>query len=106
MRSYDEIAQQAKAYANYTSDQLEEMDREMLSEQLSLRLVAVEELKSSKRAIAQSTNELLKRVNGDILAINREIRKRSVEASEERRSDRGEVIINALPEPAELIRVS
>ena len=73
-----------------------------LSEQLSLRLVAVEELKSSKKALAQSANELLRRVNADVLALNKEIRRRNAESANDRRDEGAQLILDALPNEAQV----
>jgi hypothetical protein len=105
MLTYEQITDQARAYANFTDEQLCDMETGTLHEHLSLRLVAVEELKASKRAIVSSTNELLKRVNGDALAINHQIRRRNALAEEERRATREELTLEVLPAPAELVHV-
>ncbi|MDQ3233667.1 MAG: hypothetical protein M3Q07_17760 [Pseudobdellovibrionaceae bacterium] len=102
MLTFEQIAEEARAYANFTAEQLEGMDMEALHEQLSLRLVAVEELKSSKKAIVGSSNDLMKRVSSDVLAINQEIRRRNANAARERRAYRSDLTLDALPEPMEL----
>jgi hypothetical protein len=96
--TFDQIAEEAKAYSNLTSDQLDGMATETLHEQLSLRLVAEEEVGASKRALAGSANELLKRIRADVLCINREIRRRHAAQKEEK--TRSETLnLEALPEP-------
>lgn len=102
MLTSEQIVEEAKAYSNFTAEQLSEMEGEALSEQLSLRLVAVEELKSSKKALAQSANELLRRVNADVLALNKEIRRRNAESAEERGCDGAQLILDALPNEAQV----
>ncbi|MDQ3232265.1 MAG: hypothetical protein M3Q07_10625 [Pseudobdellovibrionaceae bacterium] len=102
MLTYDQIAEEARAYANFTTDQLEGLETEALHEQLSLRLVAVEELKASKKAIVGSSNDLMKRVSSDVLAINQEIRRRNANAARESRAYRSDLTLDALSEPVEL----
>jgi hypothetical protein len=98
--TFDQIAEEAKAYSNLTSDQLDGMATETLHEQLSLRLVAEEEVSASKRALAGSANELLKRIRADVLCINREIRRRRA-AQKEERAQSETLNLEALPEPLE-----
>lgn len=101
MMTFDQIADEARAYANLTDDQLSAMGTGTLHEQMSLRLVALEEVTASKRALAGSANDLIKRIKGDILCMNQEIRRRHA-AEKEGRKGRVELVLEALPEPEAL----
>jgi transcriptional antiterminator Rof (Rho-off) len=99
--TFEQIAEEAKAYANITCDQLETMDLSVLHEQLSLRLVALEEVIASKKAFTGSANDLLKRIRGDILCLNQEIRGRVQAGRDKAHEESHDIdVIDALPEPA------
>ncbi|MDQ3234536.1 MAG: hypothetical protein M3Q07_22255 [Pseudobdellovibrionaceae bacterium] len=103
MLTFEQIADEAKAYSNLTSDQLQEMGTDTLHEQLSLRLVAQEEVTGTKKSFVGSSNDLLKRIKGDVLCINQEIRRRHAAAKDEGSQKRETVmILEALPEPMDL----
>lgn len=95
--TFEQITEEAKAYANITNDQLERMSTGALHEQLSLRLVAQEEVTASKKAFTGSANDLLKRIRGDILSLNQEIRGR-VQNERDSMSDEDLDVIDAEPE--------
>lgn len=100
MLTFEQIAEEAKAYANITSEQLEGMDMGAMHEQLSLRLVALEEVTASKKAFTGSANDLLKRIRGDVLCLNQEIRGRVQAERDSVRSENLELtLINAESEP-------
>ncbi len=98
MLTFEQITEEGKAYANITNEQLEGMGTTTLHDQLSLRLVAQEEVTASKKAFSSSANDLLKRIRGDILSLNREIRGR-VQAERDPMGDEGPDVIEAEPEP-------
>jgi hypothetical protein len=74
--TFEQIAEEAKAYSNLTSEQIGAMGLTDLHEQLSTRIAAQEEVTASKKAFSGSAADLLKRIRGDILGLNREIRAR------------------------------
>jgi len=100
MLTFEQIAEEAKAYANLTSEQIASMRLTELHEQLSTRVAAQEEVTASKKAFSGSATDLLKRIRGDILCLNREIRAR-YETSWEVRSKESaddELAIELLPD--------
>ncbi len=106
MLTFEQIADEAKAYSNLISDQLQEMGSDTLHEQLSLRLVAQEEVTASRKYFAGSANDLLKRIKGDFLCINQEIRRRHAADKEKTSQGREARILEALPEPMDLEIIS
>jgi hypothetical protein len=104
MLTFEQIAEEAKAYANITNEQLEEMDIGVLHEQLSLRLVAQEEVTASRKAFTGSANDLLKRIRGDVLCLNQEIRGRVQAGCDKAHEESRDFdVIDALPEPAGVV---
>ncbi len=79
MLSIDQIQDSAKSYENIGQELLLAMENESLHEHLSLRLMALEELKASRKEISSAINSLRKKVNADLLNINQEIRRRAHE---------------------------
>ncbi len=104
MLGFEQIAEEAKAYANLTSEQIEEMDLDGLHENLSTRIAAQEEVTASRKAFSGSANDLLKRIRGDILCLNREIRARyeAARAARAKQPAADELVIELLPEPTGL----
>ncbi len=107
MLGFEQIAEEAKAYANLTSEEIQEMDMDGLHECISSRIAAEEEVAASKKAFSGSANDLLKRIRGDILCLNREIRTRyeSQRAARAKESGRDEMVIDLLPESSDLAAV-
>jgi hypothetical protein len=109
MLSFEEIAEEAKAYANLTDEQIENMATADLHNHLSMRLVAQEEVTSSKKDFSRAAGDLLKRMRGDVICLNREIRKRFEAEKEARRAAKakaradGVEFIELLPEPDGLV---
>ncbi len=97
MLTFEQITEEGKAYANITNEQLDGMGITTLHDQLSLRLVAQEEVTASKKAFSSSANDLLKRIRGDILSLNQEIRGR-VQTERDSMSDEDLDVIDAEPE--------
>ncbi len=105
MLTYERIAEEARAYANLTNEQLDGMGTDTLHEQLSLRLVAQEEVTFSKKSFTGSANDLLKRIKSDIICINREIRRRHSAADEAEDVDSG-IIPDALALPGGILTIN
>jgi hypothetical protein len=101
MLTFEQIAEEAKAYANITSEQIDAMGLTALHEQLSIRIAAQEEVTASKKAFSASAADLLKRIRGDILCLNREIRARyeTSWAARSKESADDELVIELLPDP-------
>lgn len=80
------------------------MATDTLHEQLSLRLVAQEEVTLSKKSFTGSANDLLKRIRGDIICINKEIRRRHAAAGDQEHCP-GELSLGELPPSTDVVTI-
>jgi hypothetical protein len=112
MLSFEKIAEEAKAYSNLRTEEIEAMELSDLHEQLWQRTMAEAEVTASKKAFSSAAGDLLKRIRADNTCLGIEIQKRHDAENEAKRAAEAKArsdsveVIELLPEPDGLAVVS